>query len=59
MTTVGFLGLGRMGAGMSARLIGHCDSLLVHDISSEAVAALAAKGAEAAGSESLGRGLTR
>lgn len=50
MTTVGFLGLGRMGAGMSARLIGHCDRLLVHDISSEAVDALVAKGAEAAGS---------
>ena len=50
MTTIGFLGLGRMGAGMSARLIGHCDRLLVHDISSEAVAALVAKGAEAAGS---------
>jgi 3-hydroxyisobutyrate dehydrogenase-like beta-hydroxyacid dehydrogenase len=50
MTTVGFLGLGRMGAGMSARLIGHADRLLVHDISPEAVAALVAQGAEAAGS---------
>ncbi|MEO6387256.1 MAG: NAD(P)-dependent oxidoreductase [Croceibacterium sp.] len=49
-TTVGFLGLGRMGAGMSARLIGHCDRLLVHDISADAVAALVAQGAEAAGS---------
>ena len=50
MTTVGFLGLGRMGAGMSARLIGHCDRLLVHDIAEDAVAALVAQGAEAAGS---------
>lgn len=50
MTTVGFLGLGRMGAPMASRLIGHVDELLVHDISPEAVAALVAKGAEAAGS---------
>lgn len=50
MTTVGFLGLGRMGAGMAARLIGHVDRLLVHDINDDAVAALVAKGAEAAGS---------
>jgi len=50
MTIVGFLGLGRMGAGMSARLLGHVDHLLVHDISDEAVAALVAKGAETAGS---------
>ena len=50
MTIVGFLGLGRMGAGMSARLLGHADRLLVHDISEEAVAALVTKGAEAAGS---------
>jgi 3-hydroxyisobutyrate dehydrogenase-like beta-hydroxyacid dehydrogenase len=50
MTTVGFLGLGRMGAGMSARLIGHCERLLVHDIDGEAVTGLVAQGAEAAGS---------
>jgi len=54
MSTVGFLGLGRMGAGMSARLIGpemrSVDRLLVHDISDDAVGALVAKGAEAAGS---------
>jgi len=50
MSTVGFLGLGRMGAGMAARLVGHVDRLLVHDISADAVAALVAKGAEAAGS---------
>lgn len=50
MTTVGFLGLGRMGMPMASRLIGHVGKLLVHDISSDAVAVLAAKGAEAAGS---------
>jgi 3-hydroxyisobutyrate dehydrogenase-like beta-hydroxyacid dehydrogenase len=54
MSTVGFLGLGRMGAPMASRLIGPkangVDRLLVHDISAEAVAALVAKGAEAAGS---------
>jgi len=50
MTTVGFLGLGRMGAPMAANLIGHVERLLVHDVSGPAVAALAAKGAEAAGS---------
>src|SRR6188768_1592586 len=50
MTTVGFLGLGRMGAPMASRLIGHVDRLLVHDISPTAVDALVAKGAEAAGS---------
>lgn len=50
MTTVGFLGLGRMGAGMAARLVGHCERLLVHDIDSAAVAALVAQGGEAAGS---------
>ncbi|MGC1269753.1 MAG: NAD(P)-dependent oxidoreductase [Croceibacterium sp.] len=55
MTTVGFLGLGRMGAGMAARLIGHVDRLLVHDINPDAVAALVAKGAAGAGSaEELG-----
>src|SRR3569832_750610 len=49
MTTVGFLGLGRMGAPMACNLVAHVDKLLVHDISPAAVAALAAKGAEAAG----------
>lgn len=54
-STVGFLGLGRMGAGMSARLVGHCDRLLVHDIAPDAVAVLVGKGAQAAGSaEALG-----
>jgi len=52
MTTVGFLGLGRMGAPMAANLLGGVDRLLVHDISPDAVAALVAKGAEAAGSAS-------
>ena len=50
MTTVGFLGLGRMGAPMASRLVGHVDRLLVHDIYPAAVAALVGKGAEAAGS---------
>jgi 3-hydroxyisobutyrate dehydrogenase-like beta-hydroxyacid dehydrogenase len=50
MTTVGFLGLGRMGAPMAANLVGGTDRLLVHDISPAAVDALVAKGAEAAGS---------
>lgn len=50
MTTVGFIGLGRMGAPMAANLLGGVDRLLVHDISSNAVAALVAQGAEAAGS---------
>jgi 3-hydroxyisobutyrate dehydrogenase-like beta-hydroxyacid dehydrogenase len=39
-----------MGAPMASRLVGHVDRLLVHDISPAAVEALAAKGAEAAGS---------
>ena len=50
MTVVGFLGLGRMGGPMASRLIGHVDRLLVHDLSPDAVTALVAKGAEAAGS---------
>ena len=50
MTTIGFLGLGRMGAPMASRLVGHVDRLLVHDIAPAAVEALVEKGAEAAGS---------
>lgn len=50
MTTVGFVGLGRMGAPMAARLIGHAERVLVHDVSDDAVVALVAKGAERAGS---------
>ncbi|HEU4651808.1 MAG TPA: NAD(P)-dependent oxidoreductase [Croceibacterium sp.] len=48
--TIGFIGLGRMGAPMASRLVGHVERLLVHDISPAAVEALVAKGAEAAGS---------
>src|SRR5690606_22131921 len=50
VTTIGFVGLGRMGAPMAARLLGHVDKLLVHDISTDAVTKLVAQGAEAAGS---------
>lgn len=50
MTTLGFLGLGRMGAPMAANLLKTGHPLLVHDVSDEAVAALVAQGAEAAGS---------
>lgn len=54
MTILGFLGLGRMGGPMAARLAGHVAEtggrLLVHDLSPDAVAALVAQGAEAAGS---------
>jgi 3-hydroxyisobutyrate dehydrogenase-like beta-hydroxyacid dehydrogenase len=55
VTTIGFLGLGRMGAPMASRLLGHGDMLLVHDLSDEAVARLVTQGAQAAGSaEALG-----
>ena len=54
MTTVGFLGLGRMGGPMASNLLGHVAEkggrLLVHDIYPAAVAKLVGKGAEAAGS---------
>jgi 3-hydroxyisobutyrate dehydrogenase-like beta-hydroxyacid dehydrogenase len=54
VTTIGFLGLGRMGAPMAGNLICHAAKangrLLVHDISPAAVEVLVAKGAEAAGS---------
>ena len=50
MKSVGFLGLGRMGAPMAANLLPHVDRLLVYDLSPDAVASLVAKGAEAAGS---------
>lgn len=50
MITLGFLGLGRMGAPMAANLLKAGHRLLVHDVSPDAVAALVAKGAEAAGS---------
>lgn len=50
MTTVGFLGLGRMGGPMASRLVGEVERLLAHDLSSDAVASLVTKGAIAAGS---------
>lgn len=50
MTTVGFLGLGRMGAPMAANLIPHVGALVVHDLYPPTVGALVAKGAQAAGS---------
>jgi len=54
MTTIGFLGLGRMGAPMAANLLPHVAEaggrLLVHDIAPAAVEALVARGAQAAGS---------
>jgi len=57
MTSVGFVGLGRMGGPMAANLIGHVYRLLVHDISPAAVEALVAEGAAAAGSAAaLGEG---
>ena len=49
-TTIGFLGLGRMGAPMAANLLKAGHNLLVHDVSAEAVGALVAQGAKAAGS---------
>ena len=50
MTTLGFLGLGRMGAPMAANLLKAGHRLLVHDVSPDATAALVAQGAEAPGS---------
>lgn len=50
MTVIGFLGLGRMGAPMASNLLKAGHSLLVHDVSAQAVAALVEKGAKAAGS---------
>lgn len=50
MSTIGFLGLGRMGAPMAANLLPHVGELIVHDLSTAAVAALVEQGATAAGS---------
>jgi len=50
MTSIGFVGLGRMGAGMAARLIGQADALYVHDIDAGAVETLVSAGAVAASS---------
>lgn len=50
MSTVGFLGLGRMGAPMARNLVGQVETLVVHDLHPPSVGALAAEGAQAAGS---------
>lgn len=50
MSKIGFLGLGRMGAPMASNLVGHVETLVVHDLYPPAVGALVAKGAQAAGS---------
>ncbi|QZH76232.1 MAG: NAD(P)-dependent oxidoreductase [Erythrobacter sp.] len=56
MTTIGFLGLGRMGAPMAGNLLAAGHDLFVHDLSPDAVAALVQQGATAAGSAAaLGR----
>ncbi|HEY0299723.1 MAG TPA: NAD(P)-binding domain-containing protein, partial [Rhizomicrobium sp.] len=45
MTSIGFIGLGRMGAGMAARLVTDGWQLTVHDVSEDAVASLVSQGA--------------
>ncbi|MDD7911683.1 sulfolactaldehyde 3-reductase [Pseudovibrio exalbescens] len=50
MATVGFVGLGQMGAAMAANLIKGGHALKVFDINKEAVAALGAQGADACAS---------
>jgi len=50
MTSIGFVGLGRMGAGMAARLLDHVDALVVHDLAHGPVESLVGQGATAAGS---------
>lgn len=50
MTTVGLIGLGRMGAGMCARLLAAGHQVVVHDVSADAVNAAVAQGALAADS---------
>jgi 2-hydroxy-3-oxopropionate reductase len=47
---LGFIGLGRMGLPMARRLLGAEYDLVVHDANPDAVAALTADGAQAAGS---------
>lgn len=47
MTSVGFIGLGRMGGPMAGRLIDAVDTLLVHDLSQPAVHSIVGQGAEA------------
>src|SRR5947199_3368 len=46
---IGIVGLGRMGGNIARRLIGHGHEAIVYDHEPEAVAALANKGAAAAG----------
>lgn len=48
MSKIGFIGLGRMGAGMCARLCAAGLPVVVHDVSQDAIAAMVAAGAEAA-----------
>lgn len=50
ITDYAFIGIGRMGANMAARLLDAGFSVTVFDTSSQAVEALAARGAQAAGS---------
>jgi 3-hydroxyisobutyrate dehydrogenase-like beta-hydroxyacid dehydrogenase len=50
MSVVGFIGLGRMGAGMAGRLCAAGVPTVVHDVSADAVAALVAQGAQGASS---------
>jgi 3-hydroxyisobutyrate dehydrogenase-like beta-hydroxyacid dehydrogenase len=47
MNPVGFIGLGRMGAGIAGRLLAAGVPTIVHDVSAEAVAALVGQGAVA------------
>lgn len=47
---VGFVGLGAMGAAIAPRLLGAGDQLVVHDVRTEAVDAMATRGARAAAS---------
>lgn len=50
MTPVGFIGLGRMGAGMAGRLLAAGVPTVVYDVSLDAVALMVAQGATAASS---------
>ena len=50
MANIGFIGLGQMGGAMSRNLLKAGHRLRVYDIDADAVAALAADGAEAAAS---------
>lgn len=49
-SSIGFLGLGRMGAPMASRLVAAGYKVMVHDLAADAVTALVSKGAAAAGS---------